>query len=293
MRTILHLVRTLPESRVVPFVLVLFIATVTAHAWISESAKHAGHESFMVNVLIQVMPICLLKAKIVTSTNRLALLSRTASKLMFMHISVLTLRFLLNVSQLAGGASLTAEYFSPLDFWATASFLLSAVYFLSVVCEFQWTTVEFMTHTDIAVLHILGMVHAAIIQYNYAWDRKYRYDIQVWLVQYTNSMEVLAYMPALWMLSQLDQKLLAFEPLSQATSQRQAIWFLAWTMAFNIYEDGISTVMSGVFQPHFVAGHVAHFLVLLDFSSLFLQQAYNSKVSKNEGPISENLPRVT
>merc|ERR1719324_2064883 len=107
---------------------------------------------------------------------------------------------------------------------------------------------------------------------------------------YTNSMEMLAYMPAFWIISHIDLKLLSFEALSQVVAQRQAIWFLMWMLAFNIYEDGIETVLSGLQEPHFLAGHVLHFLILLDFSSLFLQQAYTSKVAKSEVQFSVSLP---
>merc|ERR1719388_443405 len=130
-------------------------------------------------------------------------------------------------------------------------------------------------HSDIAALHVLGMIHSAVILVGF----QTRYDLLAWGAQYTNSMEMLAYMPAVWMLAVTDHKLLAFEPLSQVVSQRQAIWFLVWITAFNVYEDGISMVMSGLRDPHFVAGHVLHFLILLDFSSFFLHQSYISKVA--------------
>jgi len=160
---------------------------------------------------------------------------------------------------------------------------------MSVVCEFRWSTVAFLTHADIAILHFLGMAHTALDKYVRTGAR---FDIVGWLGDYTNSMEMLAYMPAFWIMFQIDQKLLAFEPLSQLVSQRQAIWLLAWMIAFNTYEDGVSTMMSGVQQPHFVAGKLLHFFLVLDFSSLFLQQAYNSKVAKNEVVSSVPLPGV-
>merc|ERR1712159_328681 len=117
---------------------------------------------------------------------------------------------------------------------------------MSVVCEFRWTVVEFLVHYDIATLHVLGMVHCAVILIVFQG----RYHIVHWASQYTNSMEMLAYMPALWMLFQTDQRLLAFEPLSQASTQQQAIWFLVWMMCFNAYEDGISGIaMSGIADP--------------------------------------------
>merc|ERR1711904_481254 len=102
-------------------------------------------------------------------------------------------------------------------------------------------------------------------------------------------------MPALWMLSQTNQNLLTFEPLSQLVSQRQAIWFLVSMVLFNAYEDLVAMVMSGIKDRSFIAGHVVHFLTLLDFSLLFFQQAYVSKVAKNEGEGTSavNLPDVT
>jgi hypothetical protein len=55
---------------------------------------------------------------------------------------------------------------------------------------------------------------------------------------------------------------------------------------FNMYEDitpSIASLMSSGFNDlHFVGGHLVHFLAMLDFCSLFLQQAYNSKVAKTD-----------
>ena len=103
-----------------------------------------------------------------------------------------------------------------------------------------------------------------------------------WSSQYTESMETLAYMPAVWMMFQTDQKLLAFDPLSQVVSQRQSVWFLSWMLAYNGYEDVIRVWTSGFWEPHFIAGHILHFLTVIDFSVLLLQQAFGSKVAKCE-----------
>merc|ERR1739848_394000 len=95
-------------------------------------------------------------------------------------------------------------------------------------------------------------------------------------------------MPAAWMIFHMDQKMLAFEPLSQLTSQRQAIWFLIWMLGFNTYEDFLSVAnqdaTTGVYDVDFVSCHVAHFLILVDFSLFLLRQAYDSKVAKDEPP---------
>merc|ERR1712224_1093936 len=115
--------------------------------------------------------------------------------------------------------------------WVNVFGLVSAIFIMSVVCEFRWTTFELITHTDIAFLHILGILHCTIMVMLHSNIDK----IWSWATQYTASMETLAYMPAAWMLCHTSQNLLAFEPLSQVVSQRQAIWFLVWTVAFNIY----------------------------------------------------------
>ena len=78
-----------------------------------------------------------------------------------------------------------------------------------------------MTHRDIAALHIMGMVHTSILAVQES------FGILDILTAYPESMEMLSYMPALWMLFQTDEKLLVFEPLSQVVSQRQAVWSLA------------------------------------------------------------------
>merc|ERR1712216_179394 len=177
----------------------------------------------LLSILVQVLPLCILKVKLLNASNILSLLSRTASKILFMHISVLTLRVVL--------LPLVMYWFpehnqgidhAPGEVWVNASCLLSAIYIMSVVCGFRWTTVEFFSHTDIALLHILGMVHCLFSVLCFLSESS-RGNIQSWATQYTESMETLAYMPAIWMMFQTDQKLLAFEELSQMVSQRQSV----------------------------------------------------------------------
>lgn len=260
----------------IPCVLVVALATMAIHRQMTETKEDEPIADFLVSTLVQVAPLFALKARLIRSVNRLVLLSRTASKILFMHISVLTLRLTLVPMLLKKGFG---GYDSPLEIKVNLLALVSAVYIMSVVCEFRWTIVEFLTHSDIGILHVLGMVHCGVLMLLRNEDVRL---LQDWAAQYTNSMEMLAYMPAVWNLLITDEKLLAFEPLSQGTTQNQAIWFLLWMMAYNGYEDFVTMMESGVYEVHFVSAHVAHFLLMLDFSLFLLHQAYNTKVAKNE-----------
>jgi hypothetical protein len=115
-------------------------------------------------------------------------------------------------------------------------------------------------------------------------------------------MEMLAYMPAFWMMKTTDQTLLAFEPLSHDVSRSQALWFLGWMTVFNGYEDVVSTItllrLSGITLEDtqgklFVVSHFVHLMLVLDFCALFAQQAYVSKVAKNESAPSKQLEDAT
>ena len=66
------------------------------------------------------------------------------------------------VMKLDSLSSHSPEYDSPIDVGVNAIALISAIYIMSVVCGFKWTTAEFIVHTDIAVLHFLGMVHTVL-----------------------------------------------------------------------------------------------------------------------------------
>eukprot|EP00746_Dinoflagellata_sp_MGD_P025650 gnl/MRDRNA2_/MRDRNA2_160357_c0_seq1.p1 gnl/MRDRNA2_/MRDRNA2_160357_c0~~gnl/MRDRNA2_/MRDRNA2_160357_c0_seq1.p1 ORF type:complete len:299 (-),score=27.92 gnl/MRDRNA2_/MRDRNA2_160357_c0_seq1:127-1023(-) len=272
-----------PENKVVPSVLTLTVAALTMHRAMTEKRGEIPVKNLLISILIQAAPLCALKLKLVGSSNRLALLSRTASKVLFMYITVLVLRVTLIplVHSSSGHTARDSEYASPMDYWVNALLLVNAVYIMGVVCEFKWTTFGFMGHTDVAVLHVLGLVHTCILMPVVRNIEGMKHGL-LWVMEYANSMEMLAYMPAVWMLFSMDQSLLSFEPLSQAVSQQQATWFLLWLSAFSFYEDFIAASMSGVYDLHFAAGHVLHFLMLLDFSLLFFQQAYFSKAAKDE-----------
>lgn len=276
--------RTLPENTYTPLLLTAMIAVMLVHAamfgdWQSQRIRA---DSFLSYTLIQLLPLCALKAKIMSSgANRLSNLSRTASKILFMHLTVLSLRVLGDTMKFTGFIRFTIFEWSS-DLWANAAFLIGAIYIMAVVCEFKGTFLEFMMHSDIALLHILGMVHTAFDRYI---RKQEDFQIAGFIDNYANSMEMLAYMPALWISSRVDQKLLTYAPLTQLQSQRQAIWFLAWMITFNAYEDFVGMLMSGVKELHFLVGKLFHFLLLFDFSALFLQQAYDTTREKEEAKL--------
>jgi len=283
----LGFVQRLLESRSIPFVSTLAIAAMIACKQYKVMTKPNRVDpfvrDFLLTILIQVLPIAPLKGRIMSSVNRLSLLSRTASKVLLMHISVLILRVtLVPLGFLSKKSDANDLYDSPMDFWANVAALVSAVFLMNIVCEFRWTVEEFRTHSDISALHILGMVYCAFICVVLNRGETAKLGVVFWLQNYINSMEMLAFMPAVWMLFQTDEKLLAFEPLSQVDTQRQAFWVLVWMMAFNMYEDCIATTMSGLREPCAVAGHIVHFVTIIDFIFFFLQEAYESKVAKNE-----------
>lgn len=264
----------LVETKAIPIILLLAVAGMWVHQ--SMFGTFPACRRFLGSLVIQMVPIAVLKCKVVNSVNRVALISRNALKVLITHVSVLILRLLAAMLMHSGVSSPQDE--SSIDFYANLCALVGAFVILTMMYDFRWSCTDFSAHSDVGIVHILGMAFTGV---QMAWLSSYDWQFVIWVAAYANFMEVLAFMPAVWMIFITQKDLLAFECFSQPKVEQQVKYFFLWMICFNIYDDCISVVLSGLTDPFVVAGHVVHFIMILDFNCLFLVQAVGVKVVKD------------
>jgi len=88
-------------------------------------------------------------------------------------------------------------------------------------------------------------------------------------------MEILAFMPAVWMVYRGVKKSDDVQASATDQVQYQAFYFFAFLVPFYVLEDVISAFRVGGEEPFAAIGHVVHFILLLDFACFLLSHIYN------------------
>jgi hypothetical protein len=92
----------------------------------------------------------------------------------------------------------------------------------------------------------------------------------------SNYIELLAFVPAVWTVQQAVKKSDdTYVAGSDNVVQKQAAFFFVFLVPYYVMEDMISAFSVGSVAPMAAAGHIVHFLLLLDFACFLLSHIYN------------------
>lgn len=229
------------------------------------------------NSILQMLPVIFIKIKLLNFSDRLSLLSRFSMKVLVMHLSLFIVRVITFPLVVFVGQSYT---FFILDILG----LLGIALILQGVFELRLTSTLSSEHRDLQIIHVAAVLGASIFVYmspTYSLNHL-RSTIIVYL---QNMLETMTFMPALWILHQMNNQAQAFTCFGESTSQRQSMYFLAFLFVFYTHED----LLAGAFL-HFgsereailVMSRIFHFVLMMDFGGFFLCQAYGPKLSKSD-----------
>lgn len=232
------------------------------------------NRNFLGFTALQMAIILALKAKIMRCADCVAVLSRTAIKVLLVHACFLFLRLftIYFIDDLTG----FWEYDSSIDTGVNFVALISSLIILNVVFEVQLCSLaSFWDHLDVLALLVFAFSCTGYNMYT-APHRLNKLDIITFLC---NSVECLTYMPAARLIT-MDIKAETFVPISRHTGQSRAMNYLFWMLCFYTYEDVINpmlTLMSESAPGILMAAHFVHFGMLMDFAGLFLVAACSPK----------------
>lgn len=253
---------------ILPGTLLLILSGLLIRRQLTELPDDPPIRNLLLFTVVKIVPMIALKTMIRFGGDRVTLLSRFAVKVLLMHVFFLALR--VACVPLVTMADSYLEYNSPLDWWVNLLFLVCAFFSLTRVFNMSSLSSSFFEHLDVWGLVVLALAATFVFNFNSPSD---------WIVTTaTNYIEVLAYMPAIWILKGLN---LTFFPMPEQHFQMQAVFFFFFLAVFYLYEDLFSPGMTVLDQPLIMACHFAHLVVLLDFGGFFLQQAY-ARGSKRE-----------
>lgn len=215
-------------------------------------------KTFLALIVVQMLPLVFLEKQILSCPDPVSMLSRFGSKVLLMHFCFLALRVCtwpllevgIGVCNLIGLVGVLAALFVGFDF------RLSAL----------------MQQKDLLGLVLLGIGSAFLTEVVDYYNRQTLLESTIFTT--ANYIEILAFVPAVWMVHTTVKK---GEDWSSITACResQALAFFAFLVCFYIMEDLISAYRLGWSEPLGAAGHIVHFLLLLDFACFLLAHIYN------------------
>lgn len=257
------------NSNALPTALLVVAGTLVLYRHMTEEVEGKDVlKTFLALIMVQMLPLVLIEVKITSCPDPMALLSRFGSKVLLMHACFLALRV-----------------YRSMD---TLSVLGLAGSFVALFVGFglRPTLLNVYEHRDVWALVALGALTAVVEEsISVAWSGRRGNFMSDVLVDMSNYVEILAFMPAVWMMYRHKSAMSAYE--DDAVRRWKANWFFAFLMGFYFMEDITSLGSLWSVLPLACIGHVAHFLLVLDFSGFMLAHIYSPE------KIKEGLARLS
>jgi len=216
-------------------------------------------KQFLALIVIQMLPLVFLQKQILSCPDPMGMLSRFGTKVLLMHACFLTLRVCV---------------WPLLEVGLGFCNLLGLVgVCVALVLGFRFRLANISAHMDVGGLFILAMVGALFTEL-LDFHRQASL-LECTLFTASSYMEILAFVPAVWMVHQSVKKNDEERVAESDAVQRQAAFFFAFLVPFYIMEDVVSAFRIGGQEPMAAVGHVVHFVLLLDFACFLLSHIYN------------------
>eukprot|EP00931_Biecheleriopsis_adriatica_P062748 TRINITY_DN3788_c0_g2_i1.p1 TRINITY_DN3788_c0_g2~~TRINITY_DN3788_c0_g2_i1.p1 ORF type:complete len:284 (-),score=74.50 TRINITY_DN3788_c0_g2_i1:172-1023(-) len=231
-------------------------------------------KTFLALIVVQMMPLVFLELKILSCPDPISMLSRFGTKVLLMHAAFLVLRVctwpLLEVG--VGICNVIG--------------MLCACLAVTFGFGFQWWTVRaWQNNLDICGLLALATVGAIVTELLDFNSRVSMLERTIFTA--SSYMEILAFMPAVWMVHQESKKNDSIDgPVMDL--EKLAAFFFSFLVGFYILEDVVSAFRHAEDDLLVAGGHVVHFLLVLDFACFLMAHIYNPE--KLQGRFMRWLP---
>jgi hypothetical protein len=261
MQTILHG----KSTAAFPATLVFFASILMVYSHATDREGGDPTKTFLALIVVQMLPLVFLEMKILSCPDPVAMLSVFGTKVLLMHAIFLLLRVcawpLLEVGM---------GFFNLIGLIAVCAALVFGFHFRCSLATLH-------EQRDIAGLVAIAIVGALVTEL--FDDQPIRVLIETTIFTCSSYIEILAFVPAVWMVYQSAKKDDEIVSTRGANVQIQAKSFFAFLVTFYVLEDLVSAFRIGFDVPFAALGHIVHFLLLLDFSCFLLAYIYNPEKS--------------
>jgi len=256
------------DSVVLPCSLLLVgsCLVVYQHMTDSDTSRHSVR-NFLAKILVSMVPLAFLERKILQCSDPVGLFAKFSAKVLLMHACFLGLRLACLVFP---DVQVGYKYSNTLAF-------VGACVMLPWIFGLRPSLSSFMEHRDVwclaAFTIMVAIIEVALLG-KFAFSNQFTRNMFIEDVVLTGSdyIEIIAFVPAVWMACRKDVDVPSFE---LQESQRRAVCLFAFLTAFYCVEDLANAVSLRNDFPLAMCGHIAHFMLVMDFSTFLLAHLYD------------------
>jgi len=233
-------------------------------------------KTFLAMILVQMLPLVALELKIMSCADPVGVFCQFATPVTLVHAIFLGMRLCLYENYDFGDRLI----FSTAFVGALVAILVGYRQHWSCIfcCKGVWGIVGLALSASYATAWLDNYVLGG----EEHWDDLFHIAFET-----SNSyIEILAFVPAVWMVYREDKSTVRFEVESKDTARTSAVFFI-FLVGFYLCEDLFNAYNARAF--YLVAfAHILHFLLLLDFGVYVLAHVYNPE--KLVGELRKWLP---
>lgn len=264
------------DSVVPPAVLLITAVVMVMYQHMTERAD-TTIRNFLVMILLTMFPLAFLEKKLLACVDPVGIMSKFSVKVLMMQVCFLTARLVFNYLAELGMDMFLYRNFAAL---ALGCFLLPTFFGLRLSRACIWehrdvgclVVVAFLTAISTEVINMYTQGYS---MYHFANDVWYQKRISM-LIFFAASdyIEVLTFVPAMWIICRVDKNAVP-NKMDVGEAQKRVVALFSFMMFFYVGEDLHSVYMLGRSSPIASMGHIAHFLLLLDFTAFILAHLYD------------------
>lgn len=275
-------------NMLIPGVLTLTLCGVIGYHYGTQEYFDHAMVHFLILILLQMLPLLLLKLKIYQCGDRLSLVPRVLVKTMLMHTILAVLRII--------PAFLGKEW----NLWDVqvgldVAFFIASVVILRNVFGYQVTMRTIIDEREVRNLCLMGIIAAGCtevavlavpqgflsVESTRAWiqDRNLLKKIAFTAANYV---DVVAFVPVVLKLFEIerdDDSTIGTSVPQEA--RQQVLIFFGFVVSFYSWDDVIDPIRNGAMDVSMMA-HAAHIVLLLDFAGFFIFQVWTPSSVKGE-----------
>jgi len=258
------------KPQAVPGILLLLASSLIIYRHMTHSTY--GHESdhlqaFLVFILAQMLPLVALEMKIMSCTNPVGLFCKFATPVTLMHAFFLGMRLVMYPQYdqeclLCSGVffigSLVAIHKAFRQSWLNV-----------IQCSAVWGLITLALMASVCTESLDAYLKPAWVA-SKDWESFFQTVFQT-----SNSyIELVAFVPALWIVHREDQSSSRYQVESVETKRTSTAFFL-FLVGFYVTEDLMNAYFAYEISWMASVAHVAHFCLLVDFAVYVLAHVYN------------------
>jgi len=226
--------------------------------------------NFLAMIVVSMLPLIFLEKKIFACPEPVSLISRASGKVLLLHACFLAVRV---PTHYVDGGLLGKDFLCCLAAFLAACALLPSYF------GFRPARAVLLEYGDAGCVAALAFTAAVLTEvatfysrYYYRWSQLLLAIVETWALY----LELLAFVPAVWMVCRAGKSTGApVREVDVVDTRKRAVVFFVFAIGFYFTEDVLGAFSIARSLPRAAAGHLAHFLLLLDFAGFVLAHLFD------------------